>query len=213
MNMRSRWVPVKPGDVLLAEGHMNKLGRKAFGPTIGTATLLEKQCVVEITGLDVSAESTGAYSYLTDTDDSGLYLAKARHFDATTDLITLGDWDSDSWVTNTDDGADYILDGRPAGLACYVGQVGIAQWNHQAHLFLPINFPTVVWGVLQSNLDYNDTTGVGVTVWDRDLSTTTGNTINNVLPPWTMISGTLSSLSRVKVECIKGKWYVTMAVC
>jgi hypothetical protein len=67
-----------------------------------------------------------------------------------------------------------------------------------------------VWGKLDAALDYDDTTGVTVSIWKRDGSfADTGDNISNVLPPEGMTVGTFASGSVVKVEWIDGLPYVT----
>ena len=62
------------------------------------------------------------------------------------------------------------------------------------------------WGTLAADLVYSDTTGVTVNL-------TIGGTIENVLPPPTMLSGTIDSGDPVLIELIDGDYYVTLAPC
>ena len=62
------------------------------------------------------------------------------------------------------------------------------------------------WGTLDAALDYDDTTGVAVTL-------DVGGTQEGVLPPPTMTEGTITSGSHVLIALIDGSWYVILAPC
>ena len=68
-------------------------------------------------------------------------------------------------------------------------------------------------GKLDANLDYDDTTGVTVSVWKGSPQADTGDNIENVLPLMVMTSGTLDSGSPVVIQRIDGEWRVTHAEC
>ncbi len=68
-------------------------------------------------------------------------------------------------------------------------------------------------GKLDANLDYDDTTGVTVSIWKGNPQEDTGDNIDNVLPLMVMTSGTLDSGSPVVIQRIDGYWRVTHAEC
>ncbi len=63
------------------------------------------------------------------------------------------------------------------------------------------------WGKLDANLEYDDTTGVTVSIWeDTPLADSTRN-IDNVLPPPWLTEGQFDSGAWVVITRIDGKWY------
>jgi hypothetical protein len=74
--------------------------------------------------------------------------------------------------------------------------------------------PPLLWGKLDAALDYDETSGVAVSVWSDDWSSDTGINLSGVLPPPTMTTGTIASGSWVRVvQRADGVWYVDMAPC
>ena len=73
------------------------------------------------------------------------------------------------------------------------------------------------WGVLDADLLYNDTTGVTVSVWRWDDTTSamvdTSNDIENVLPPPILTSGQLNADTYVLITRVDGRWFVTAVDC
>jgi len=69
------------------------------------------------------------------------------------------------------------------------------------------------WGKLDTDLLYNDTTGVTVSIWTGNPLADSTRNIDNVLPPPVLTSGQLDSGDYVKIERIDGRWYVTGAPC
>jgi hypothetical protein len=71
-----------------------------------------------------------------------------------------------------------------------------------------------VWGKLDADLAYNESSGVTVSIWNNTWTADTGDNITGVLPPPTMESGTIPSGSWVRItQRGDGTWYVDMAPC
>jgi hypothetical protein len=74
--------------------------------------------------------------------------------------------------------------------------------------------PTHVWGKLDADLDYDETGGVAVSIWNSTWTADTSQNITGVLPPPTMTEGTIPSGSWVRVAFRDdGTPYVDMAPC
>jgi len=69
------------------------------------------------------------------------------------------------------------------------------------------------FGKLDADLEYDDTTGVSVSIWQGVPIADTGMNIPGVLPPPMLTSGQLDEDGWVKIEWITGHWYVTGAEC
>jgi len=75
--------------------------------------------------------------------------------------------------------------------------------------------PECLWGKLDATLTATNTiNGVTFSIWSDNWSEDTGKKIERVLPPPTMISGSLAANLLVRIRRRSdGRWYVDMARC
>lgn len=114
----------------------------------------------------------------------------------------LDDSDSTKFVGSISDGEQILW--KPSGTGDKWCIVLLGAPRHDAQL---------KWGKLEDDLDYDDTTGVTVSVWTGHPLVDSGKDIENVLPPPTMESGTISANDFVRIVYFNGHWYVDMAPC
>jgi len=200
--MRSRWVSVKAGDVLLAEEHMNKLGRKAFSPIPNSPSLQAPQYPVIITNLQINDD---------DEEDSGLYLCKVAYHNTNDDD---SDRTNDGWAW---DNNELVLDARWANVSFVVNDHCTAFWSNQRGAFLPSDTgPDCLYGVFTEALYYNDVSdgeytanGRTFSVYARDSSNqwlATSKLVENVLPPTELKAGCIPSYMTCWIQRVGPHW-------